>query len=108
MIEGEPLLALTAISALMTPMTPTGDQTLGMQINNPHHNAIFDSYWTKASPHTQSIHQKAAQGHIAVALKMDGCPMYLAFHVKGMCNMKCTHTHDHGPQDAAESQDLLT
>jgi len=43
-IGGEPSLALMAILALMTPMTPTGDQTLGMRINNLHHNAIFDPF----------------------------------------------------------------
>jgi len=107
MIGGEPSLAPMAILALTAPMVPMGDQTLGVQINNPHHNAIFNPFWTKASPCTQTIHQKAVQGQILVPLKTDGHPVCLAFHIKGMCNTKCTHTHNHGPQEAAKSQALL-
>jgi len=100
-----------AILALTAPMVPMGDQTLGAWINNAHHNAhhnaIFDPCWTKSSPHTQTICQKAAQGQIVVPLKTNSHPMCLAFNVQGMCNTKCTHTHNHGPQDATKSQALL-
>jgi len=44
---------------------PTVDQALGTWVNNPHHNAIFDPFWTKASPCMQTIHQNAAQDQIA-------------------------------------------
>jgi len=86
---------------------PMVDQVLGTWVNNPHHNAIFDPFWTKASPCMQTIHQKAAQNQITVPLQTNGYTMCLAFHMKGKYNTKCAHTYDHGLQDTAKSQALL-
>jgi len=76
-------------------------------VSNPHHDAIFNLFQTKDSPHTQTIQQKVASNNLTLPAHTNGCPMCLAFHVKGMCNTKCTHAHNHTMQNVTESQALL-
>jgi hypothetical protein len=60
---------------------------------------------------TRQIYQRVQAAGVALPVRTDGRERCLAFHVKGMCNLRCGRSYDHTnaplpPPSAAEDQAL--
>jgi len=95
-------------TSMLTPTTTLNTGTMvGIQINNPTHDTAFDQYCTCESAKAQAVRHKAAKNNMALPNHPNGCPICLAYHVKGMCNTNCAHSQDHVARTPAENQALL-
>ena len=91
------------------PTSPNPGGT-GLRVNNDNFNAgLFQTY--KESPvRSQIIRTKIRNGELPPLppSKVDGVPMCLAFHTKGVCNTNCNRVPDHVSYTAGEYQTLCS
>ena len=86
----------------------TGTDTTSKRVNNTNYNSnLFDEY-RKASITSRAIKNKIRNGELPALpkSKVDGQPVCLGWHVKGMCNENCRRSADHTKYSDSEYNEL--
>ena len=91
------------------PATPTAPNT-GTRVSNGNFNTALFLNYKESSVRSQVIRNKIRDGELPQLppSKVDGSPMCLAYHTKGVCNTNCTRQADHVSYTSSEYQPLST